>query len=99
EERLVENAARMGEYLLQGLRRLQKEHPVIQDVRGRGLMVATEFADKATAKAVQEACLREHLLLLTCGTYENVIRWIPPLIVKQEQIDEALDIFARALQS
>ncbi len=97
EEGLVENAARMGERLLEGLRRLQNDHPAIQDVRGRGLMVAVEFPEKATAKAVQEACLEEHLLLLTCGTYENVIRWIPPLIVTPEQIDEALAIFARAL--
>lgn len=102
-EKLVENSAQMGERLLRGLRELQRRFPVIGDVRGRGLMVATEFGssahpDNSTAKAVQEACLERDLLLLTCGTYENVIRWIPPLIVSAEQIDEALHIFEEALE-
>ena len=46
---------------------------------------------------MQQACLAENLLLLTCGTYGNVIRWIPPLVVTAEEIDEALDIFGRAV--
>jgi 4-aminobutyrate aminotransferase len=53
--------------------------------------------DKYTTKAVQKFVLARNLLLLTCGSYENVIRWIPPLIVTEAQIDEALDIFAEAL--
>ena len=102
DERLVENSARMGDRLIQGLRRLQKKYPIIGDVRGLGLMVATEFGETrhpqaAIAKAVQQACLKRNLLLLTCGTYENVIRWIPPLIVTESQIDEALIIFEEAL--
>lgn len=102
EENLVENAATRGEQLLHGLRVLQEQYPVIGDVRGRGLMVATEFTsrgqpDSTTAKAVQKACLAQDLLLLTCGTYENVIRWIPPLIVTEEQIAAALKIFEGAL--
>ena len=103
DEKLAENAARMGARLTEGLCRLQAHYPVIGDVRGPGLMVGTEFttperkADKDTTKAVQQACLARDLLLLTCGTYENVIRWIPPLIVTAEQIDTALDIFADAL--
>ncbi len=96
-ERLVENAAARGEQLLAGLRALQQQYPAIGDVRGRGLMVATEFKDAATAKAVQKACLEENLLLLTCGTYGTVIRWIPPLVVRAEEIDAALAIFSRAL--
>jgi 4-aminobutyrate aminotransferase len=73
-------------------------------VRGLGLMVATEFTtpdgepDKATTKAVQASCLENKLMLLTCGSYDNVIRWIPPLIVTEEQIEEALEIFERAVQ-
>jgi len=103
DEKLVENSARMGTYLVEGLRRFQKKYPVIGDVRGLGLMVAVEFGksshpDKTTTKAVQDSCLERDLLLLTCGTYENVIRWIPPLIVTQEQIDEALGIFEEALE-
>lgn len=105
EERLVENAAVMGDYLQDGLRELQAERPLIGDVRGRGLMVATEFTtaegqpDAATASAVQQACLQRNLLLLTCGSYGNVLRWIPPLIVTQAQIDEALVTFNEALET
>jgi len=53
--------------------------------------------DPGRAKAVQSACLGERLLLLTCGTFENVIRWIPPLVVTDPQIDDALATFGRAL--
>ncbi len=102
EERLPENAARMGERLMGGLLELQRDFPVLGDVRGRGLMIGTEFSSKGqpdpeTCKRVQGACLEKNLLLLTCGTYGNVIRWIPPLVVNAGQIDEALGIFAGAL--
>jgi 4-aminobutyrate aminotransferase len=74
------------------------------DVRGRGLMIGVEFtgadghADKTTCKAVAAACLKRRLMLLTCGSYENVIRWIPPLVVSAAQIDEALGIYTDALR-
>ena len=103
EEGLAENAARQGLRLMDGLRDLQVQYPAIGDVRGLGLMVATEFTtseggpDKATAKAVQKRCLEAGLFLLTCGPYDNVIRWIPPLVVNAEQIDQALEVFGRAL--
>jgi len=103
EEKLVENAAQVGEYFMQQLRNLQSQYPVIGDVRGRGLMIATEFTrdgkpDADTAKAVAKACIDKHLLLLTCGPYGNVIRWIPPLIVTKAQIDDALVIFEDSLK-
>ena len=105
DEDLVGNAAKMGQYLMDGLRDLQAEHPVIGDVRGRGLMVATEFTsadgkpDAEITTAVQKACLDRNLLLLSCGSYKNVIRWIPPLIVSTGQIDEALAMFEEALSA
>jgi 4-aminobutyrate aminotransferase len=103
-ERLPERAAELGERLREGLRSLQRQHSVMGDVRGPGLMVGVEFTasdgapDAATAKAVQRACLDERLLLLTCGTFDNVIRWIPPLVVRAEQIDEAVRVFGRAVE-
>jgi 4-aminobutyrate aminotransferase len=102
DERLVENAAARGAQLLAQLKKLQIQYPIIGDVRGLGLMAATEFAkegqpDKEAAKAVQLACLKRKLLLLTCGTYENVIRWIPPLIVTEGQIEDAVRVFREAL--
>jgi 4-aminobutyrate aminotransferase len=104
-EGLVENAARQGERLQSGLRELGERTAGIDDVRGMGLMVGVEFRDeqgkpdKAATKAVQRACLDQGLLLLTCGTFENVIRWIPPLVVTGGQIDEALAVFGRAVEN
>ncbi len=103
-EHLAENAAQRGEQLSAGLRGLQQRFPVIGEVRGPGLMVATEFTDadgqpdKETCKRVQKVCLESGLMLLTCGPFENVIRWIPPLVVTETQIDEALEIFVEALE-
>jgi len=103
EERLIENSAAMGDYLVARLMELKTRYPVIGDVRGRGLMVGVEFTDKsgkpdaATTSATLAKCLEQNLLLLICGSYQNVIRWIPPLIVTQAQIDEALGSFECAL--
>jgi 4-aminobutyrate aminotransferase len=103
-ENMLSNAQVRGSQLISGLRHLQEEFPAIGDVRGLGLMVGTEFRDerrrpdKSTAKALVHACLDEKLMLLTCGAWDNTIRWIPPLIVKESQISEALAIFRRALQ-
>ena len=103
EEKLVENAAGRGQHLISGLRHLQEEYPAIGDVRGLGLMVGAEFRtadhkpDKDTAKAVAHACLDRKLMLLTCGPWDNTVRWIPPLVVTEGQINEALGIFREAL--
>jgi len=66
-------------------------------------MVGVEFTDtegkpdKKTAKAMQQACLEENLLLLTCGTWDNTIRFIPPLVVTSEQVGDGLARFEQAL--
>lgn len=106
DEGMVENAAKMGPVLLGGLKDLQEEFPIIGDVRGVGLMAATEFThpsgdwheSKRVAKQVAQKCLDEgNLMLLTCGPHDNVIRWIPPLIVNAEQVQDALGVFKQAL--
>jgi len=105
DEDMPGNATRRGEQLVTGLRKLQEEYPIIGDVRGLGLMIGTEFtvkgkpADKAITKAVIHQCEENGLLLLSCGTYDNVIRWIPPLIVDDQQINTALGIFENALKT
>ncbi|MBX2876591.1 MAG: aminotransferase class III-fold pyridoxal phosphate-dependent enzyme [Saprospiraceae bacterium] len=105
EEGLVENAGLRGQQLMGGLRQLQAKHPIMGDVRGKGLMVAVEFthadgqpAPEVAAKILQH-CLQQRLLLLACGTYKNVLRWIPPLVVREEQVEEALGVFAGALRT
>ncbi len=103
QDGLVENAARMGPVLMDGLRDIQSRYPVLGDVRGLGLMVGAEFTQpdgrpgSELAKQVIARCLEDKLLLLSCGTYSNVVRWIPPLIVNRDQIERGLDIFERAL--
>lgn len=104
DEKMLENATERGAQLISLLRHLQLEYPVIGDVRGLGLMIGVEFRtnerkpDKPTTKAVVHACEEHNLLLLTCGPYDNVIRWIPPLIVNKEQINDGAAIFAEALK-
>lgn len=104
DEGLLENTQKRGAQLLMGLRHLQENYPSVGDVRGLGLMIGTEFRtsenkpDKKSAKAVVQACLESGLLLLTCGTWDNTVRWIPPLIVDDKQVDQALGIFNQAVE-
>ena len=104
DEKMVENAHLRGAQLMAGLGHLQEMYPAIGDVRGLGLMVGTEFRsedrkpDKTTAKAVVHACYDRKLLLLTCGPWDNTIRWIPPLIVDEKQINQALEILEDSLR-
>jgi 4-aminobutyrate aminotransferase len=105
EERMVENAARQGVLLKTELLRIKAQSPSIGDVRGIGLMVGVELTaadgtpDTALAKRIVAACRDRGLLLLTCGPYDNVIRFIPPLIVEEHQIRDAVRIFEEALAS
>jgi 4-aminobutyrate aminotransferase len=105
EEKMLENATERGIQLMTGLRKLQEEYSHIGDVRGRGLMIGTEFildgrADKAKqlAKDIIHCAEDKGLLLLSCGTYDNTVRWIPPLNVSSEQITDGLKIFEQSLQ-
>jgi predicted acetylornithine/succinylornithine family transaminase len=98
KEKLIENSVKMGDYFKTKLIALKKEYPSIVDVRGLGLMIGVEFKNGAAAKTVREACLEGGLIVITCGVDDQVIRLIPPLIVKKEQIDSALNIFEDAVK-
>jgi len=94
------NVVARGEQLVDGLRELQREHDGIVQVRGLGLMVATEFADAARVAAVQKHCLDEgHLLLMNAGTYGRTLRWMAPLVVTESEVAQALSAFAAALKA
>jgi len=106
EEKMVENATERGIQLMTGLRKLQEEYSEIGDVRGKGLMVGTELVvgvhpekAKPLVKDIVHAAEERDLLLLTCGTYDNTIRWIPPLNVTSEQINDGLRVFGDALRT
>jgi 4-aminobutyrate aminotransferase len=105
DENMLENANERGVQLMTGLRKLQEEYSQIGDVRGKGLMIGTEFVvdgkpakAKGLAKDIIHAAEDRGLLLLSCGTYDNTVRWIPPLNVTSEQINDGLQIFESALK-
>ncbi|NJN79414.1 MAG: aminotransferase class III-fold pyridoxal phosphate-dependent enzyme [Anaerolineales bacterium] len=105
EEKMIENAADKGIQLMTGLRKLQEDYPQIGDVRGKGLMVGTEFIidgsqqkAKQLVKDVIHSAEEKNMLLLSCGTYDNTLRWIPPLNVTKEQINDGLKIFEESLR-
>lgn len=105
DEKLVENAAAMGRRLRAGLEQVARETAAIGDVRGLGLMQASEFVtadgspDPAAAARVQQAAAAEGMLLLLCGPWNNVVRMIPALVVDDAAIDEGLRAWARAVQA
>lgn len=100
---LIDNAARMGEYMKGSLHAMAERHPSMGQVRGKGLMVGVEFVmDRDTREQaadlrnqVVDYAFEEHLLLLGCGT--STMRLIPPLNVDRDTIDQALLIFERAI--
>ncbi|HEY2507787.1 MAG TPA: 4-aminobutyrate--2-oxoglutarate transaminase [Streptosporangiaceae bacterium] len=107
EKEDLRSAARsIGAIMLPRLRDLAAAHPVIGDVRGRGAMIAIEFVkpgttepDAAAAAQVARTCHASGLLVLTCGTYGNVLRFLPPLVIGQPLLTEGLDILADAVSA
>ena len=104
EETLPARAAETGEYTMKKLRDLQKQNPLIGEVRGLGLMIGVELVrdEKLTpanteAEAIRDALLRQGVLVGVGGVYGNVVRFQPPLIISKAQIDHALGAFATAL--
>jgi 4-aminobutyrate aminotransferase len=102
-EQLVANAADVGEHMIAGLRELKARHPLIGDVRGRGLMIGVELVrdrdtkERATTErdAVVEAAFRRGLLTLGAG--RNAIRLSPPLVLTKQQASVAIRLFEEAL--
>lgn len=103
DEHLVENSAERGGQLKRALQTVADKHEQLTDVRGLGLMVGNEFRDAdgrpdpVTAAASQQEAARRGLLLLTCGAWGQVVRFIPPLVVDAAQVDEAVSIWADAV--
>ncbi|MBV9292439.1 MAG: aminotransferase class III-fold pyridoxal phosphate-dependent enzyme, partial [Frankiales bacterium] len=87
------------------LRDMQRAHPFVGDVRGRGAMLAIELVDETQAPdpartlAVAAACHAEGLLVLTAGSYSNVLRFLPPLVIGDALLEDGLDVLEKALAS
>jgi 4-aminobutyrate aminotransferase/(S)-3-amino-2-methylpropionate transaminase len=103
EQDLVGAARRIGDVMLPRLRKLQERFRTIGDVRGRGAMVAVELVepgtktpDPATTLAVAKACYAAGVVVLTCGTYGNVLRFLPPLVITDHLLEEGLDVLEQA---
>ncbi|MCI4367161.1 MAG: aminotransferase class III-fold pyridoxal phosphate-dependent enzyme, partial [Thermoplasmata archaeon] len=102
-EKLLENSRKQGAHLMQRLKELQQKHEVIGDVRGLGLMVATEFVESREDKTpnvklkdrVLEESYKRGLLLLPCG--KSSIRYIPPLVIQESEVDEGVQILDEAI--
>jgi 4-aminobutyrate aminotransferase len=92
---LMDNAREMGDLLMQGLRRVAERHPAIRDVRGLGLMIGIQFPDHDVMSAVEQAAFHKGLLVLGCG--DDVIRMSPPLVIRRDQVDTALEVFEEAV--
>jgi 4-aminobutyrate aminotransferase-like enzyme len=105
KESLAARATENGNYAMAKLRELQKQNPLIGEVRGAGLMIGVELVrdEKLTpaareAEAIRESLLRQGVLVGLGGVYGNVIRFQPPLIITRPQIDRAIAALATALQ-
>ncbi len=104
-ENLVDNAATMGQRLLNGLQKVASEHAAIGDVRGLGLMLGSEFVtadgqpDPETAARAQREAGERGLMLLMCGAHNNVVRMIPALVVDGDEIDTALEMWTGAVSA
>jgi len=106
KEDLCGSTAELGRHALSRFRELQKKYALIGDVRGLGLMIGVELVkdEKLTpasdeAETIRDICLRHGLLVGIGGIAGNVIRFQPPLVISRQQIDQAIDIFARAVSS
>ncbi|HWV49379.1 MAG TPA: aminotransferase class III-fold pyridoxal phosphate-dependent enzyme, partial [Microbacterium sp.] len=101
---LIERAREIGGILKARLSELQQSDARIGDIRGHGAMMAAEFVDPETkapdaalTAAVAKAAIAQGVIVLTCGTYGNVIRFLPPLSIGDELLNEGLDVIAEAL--
>jgi 4-aminobutyrate aminotransferase/(S)-3-amino-2-methylpropionate transaminase len=106
KENLLERSRTLGEKVLGRLREMQERHDVIGEVRGRGMMTAIELvADRETKEplggpdgnAIVRRCLEGGLVILKAGTYDNVIRLLPPISIDEGLLDEGLQILDDAV--
>ncbi|MEX0743381.1 MAG: 4-aminobutyrate--2-oxoglutarate transaminase [Actinomycetota bacterium] len=105
-EGLLERSRTVGASILKRLRAMQSKHEVIGDVRGRGMMTAIELvSDRATKEPLDgptgtkilERCLENGVVILKAGTYDNVIRLLPPITIEESLLEEGLNILDEAI--
>jgi 4-aminobutyrate aminotransferase/(S)-3-amino-2-methylpropionate transaminase len=102
QDKLVERARHIGEIMLPRLRALKERYDIVGDVRGRGAMIAIELVVPGTkeplpAAPIAQRCHAEGLLALTAGTYGNVLRFLPPLVIPDHLLEEGLSILEKVI--
>lgn len=104
EEKLVERANHIGKIMTDALHKMKEKYPIVGDVRGRGAMQAIELVipgskdpNPAALAAAIKYCQQKGVLILSAGTYGNVIRLLPPLVMPEHLLMEALEILDEAL--
>jgi 4-aminobutyrate aminotransferase len=103
DEGLLARCRKLGGAAMDRLRAFQEHHPLVGDVRGRGLMIGVELVgpdgkpDGAACGEVLEGCLQQGLIVINCGRERNIIRLIPPLTISDEEMGQALDILERSI--
>ncbi|WP_366922303.1 4-aminobutyrate--2-oxoglutarate transaminase [Metallumcola ferriviriculae] len=105
-EKLIQRSTAIGERMMGRLRQMQEKYPAIGDVRGLGAMVAIELVkdratkepDKELTGKIAQTCYENGLITMTAGIYGNVIRFLTPLVITDDQVDEGLDILEKAFQ-
>jgi len=105
-EKWIPNVAMINAYMTKRLKEIQKKYPLVGDVRGMGAMMALELVSDQKAKtpaaketkAIKLAAFKKGMVLLTCGTYDNVIRLHPSMIMPDEVLEQAMDILESSFQ-
>jgi 4-aminobutyrate aminotransferase len=95
DERLLDNATRVGERFLEGCRAIAARHPLLQEVRGRALWIGLGFGSHEAASRVEHEAFRRGLLVLGCG--DDAIRISPPLVFREDQADASLEVLEEAI--
>ena len=103
-EGLAAAARRIEATMMPRLRELQAQFPAVGDIRGRGAMLAVELVtdperktpDPVLTAAVASACHRQGLIVLTAGSYGNVLRFLPPLVIGEQLLTEGMDVLSAA---
>ena len=106
KENLAERSKKIGKIMSDALNQMAKKHSIIGDVRGRGAMQAIELIKPGTNEPNAEAqaaivkyCVSKGVLILSAGTYANVIRLLPPLIIDEELLKDGLAVLDEAIAS
>ena len=104
-EPILPTIKQLGDDAIQRLKSELKNHPNVGDIRGQGLMIGIEFildenklpASELVSNILSE-CLKQQLLVVSCGTHRNVVRLMPPLTISSDELNSGLDIFISVCQ-